>query len=66
MLVGVRRVVVLLVGSVWLVAMTAGAASADVTVHVTTTVDEILVNGYCSLREAIALCGRPSRARLWF
>ena len=52
MLVGVRRVVVLLVGSVWLVAMTAGAASADVTVHVTTTVDEIVVNGVCSLREA--------------
>ena len=66
MLVGVRRVVVLLVGSVWLVAMTAGAASADVTVHVTTTADEILVNGSLFAPRGDALCGRPSRARLWF
>ena len=34
--------------------MTAGVASADVTVHVTTTVDEHVKNGQCSLREAMA------------
>jgi hypothetical protein len=60
MLVGVRRVVVLLVGSVWLAAMTAGAASADVTVHVSTTRDERLVNGQWSVGEAIRYAdGQP-------
>ncbi len=60
MLVGVRRIVVLLVGSVWLAAMTAGGASADVTVHVSTTRDEHLVNGQCSVVEAIQYAdGQP-------
>ena len=53
MLVGVRRVVVVLVGSVWLAALTAGAALADVTVHVSTPADEHVTNGRCSLVEAI-------------